>query len=242
MLDFFLGINWLTVGQIILIDILLGGDNAIVIALACRNLPETLRMRGILWGTLGAILSRILLLIFASALLELSFVKLIAGILLYYIAIKLSLDVENDDKDIHASERLITAIKTIVLADLIMSIDNVVAVAGIVQHSQGSNQLAMMIFGILVSIPFVVWGSTLVIQVVERFPSIVTIGAGMLAYIAGAMICTDLVVVALLKHQISYLSVIIPLLHVKLNLIGVIGVISIFYTTLIAGKKRKLTS
>jgi YjbE family integral membrane protein len=227
MLEFFAVLSWLAVGQIVLIDILLGGDNAIVIAMACRNLPESLRLRGILWGTVGAIVARILLLAFANTILQISFVKLCGGILLYWIALKLLADTDDAHADIHASDRLLSAIKTIVLADVIMSIDNVVAVAGVAQHAGGDNQLILMIFGILVSVPMIVWGSTFVLRLINTFPFIVVGGSAMLGYIAGAMAFADNVVLSVVKSQFAYLDATIFLLNVKLSVPGLIGALSI---------------
>ncbi len=227
MIDFFATLSWLAVGQIILIDLLLGGDNAIVIALACRNLPDALRLRGILWGTVGAIAARIILLAFTSTVLQLSFVKLIGGLLLYWIAIKLLLDTEDEHDDIQASDRLLTAIKTIIVADLVMSVDNVIAVAGAAQHAGGDNQLILMIFGILVSVPIIVWGSTFVLRLINSFPFIVVAGSAMLGYIAGAMGFADTVVQNVIESQFAYLDATIFLLNVKLSLPGLICALSI---------------
>jgi YjbE family integral membrane protein len=226
-IEFFSTLSWMAVGQIILIDLLLGGDNAIVIALACRNLPDKLRLRGILWGTAGAIGARIILLAFASTVLQLSFVKLVGGVLLFWIAIKLLLDTEDEHDDIHASERLLTAIKTIVVADIVMSVDNVIAVAGAAQHAGGDNQMILMIFGILVSIPIIVWGSTFVLRLINNFPFIVVAGSAMLGYIGGAMAFADTVVQNVIKSQFAYLDATIFLLNVKLSLPGLICALSI---------------
>jgi YjbE family integral membrane protein len=243
MIDFLTNISWLAVGQIILIDILLGGDNAIVIALACRNLPPSVRLRGILWGTAGAIGARIILLFFASTLLELSFVKLIGGILLYWIAIKLLRDTDDAHQEVHASDRLFSAIKTIVIADVVMSIDNVVGVASVAQHAGGQNQLALMVFGILISIPIIVWGSSLVIGLINRFPLVIVLGSAMLAYIGASMAFSDSVVVALMSNQFAYefssLGVIIPLLNVKLSIIGLVSAASIALFAMIAWHRSK---
>lgn len=220
-------ISWWAVVQIVLIDLLLGGDNAIVIALACRNLPERLRLRGIFWGTGGAIAARILLLVFAVNLLQLSYVKLIGGILLFWIAIKLQAESDDSRGDIHGSARLLTAIKTIVIADIAMSIDNVVAVAGAAQHAGGDNQMLLMILGIFVSIPIIMWGSTLVLGLIRHFPIIVIIGAAMLGYIALTMIVSDAIAASVIKSQFPYLHATISLLNVKLSLAGLSGAASI---------------
>jgi YjbE family integral membrane protein len=200
-MDFLMELNWLAVGQIILIDILLGGDNAIVIALACRNLPPQHRMKGILWGTAGAIGIRIVLIAFAITLLQLPFIKLVGGLLLLWIGLKLL--TENDDHvDVAGSDKLFAAIKTIVIADLVMSVDNVIAIASAAEQA-GEHQFALIVFGILVSIPIIVWGSTLVLKLMEKFPIIITLGAALLGYLAGGMITTDTIVVPWLSQHVS---------------------------------------
>jgi len=186
---------WLAVGQIILIDILLGGDNAIVIALACRGLPEHLRRRGILFGTMGAILIRVVLIGFALTLLGVPYLKLIGAALLLWIGIKL-LTQEEEDHDVDASDRLWGAIKTIVIADLVMSVDNVVGLAAAPDAGGGDHKLALIAFGLLVSIPIVVWGSTFVIRLMDRFPWVITLGAMLMGWIAGTMAVTDPVLLA----------------------------------------------
>jgi len=190
-MDFLLALNWIAVGQIILIDVLLGGDNAIVIALACRNLPPQLRLRGILWGTAGAIVLRVLLITFAVSLLQMPGVKLVGGLLLLWIGIKLLADDGGGHGEVAASDRLLAAIKTIVIADLAMSIDNVIAVASAASQAAGEHQLLLVVFGILVSIPIIIWGSTLVLKLMTRFPIIVIFGAALLGYLGGGMIFSD---------------------------------------------------
>jgi YjbE family integral membrane protein len=183
---------WLAVGQIILIDILLGGDNAVVIALACRKLPPNLRTKGILWGTAGAIGLRVVLIFFALQLLAIPFLKLVGAALLVWIGIKLlAPDDDEGHGNIEASDRLWTAIKTIVVADLVMSVDNVIAIAGAAESVGGGHKLPLVVFGLLVSIPIIVWGSQLVIKLMDRFPMIVTLGGMLLGWIAGTMAVTD---------------------------------------------------
>lgn len=178
---------WLAVGEIILIDILLGGDNAVVIALACRKLPEAQRNKAILGGALGAILLRIVLIFFALELLTLPYLKLIGALLLAWIGVKLMLpEGEDEHTDLKASPKLLGAIWTIIVADALMSLDNVVAVAG---ASHG--QLELVIFGIVVSIPIIIWGSKLVLRLMERFPIIIKLGAALLGWIAGGMAVAD---------------------------------------------------
>ena len=179
---------WLAVMQIIAIDILLGGDNAVVIALACRKLPETQRNRAIMGGALGAILLRIAMIFFALQLLELPYLKLIGAVLLLWIGIKLIVPEGEDAHDnLAASPKLIGAIKTIIVADAVMSLDNVVAVAG-----ASNGQLELVIFGIVISIPIIIWGSKLVLHFMDRYPIVITLGAALLGWIAGSMAISDI--------------------------------------------------
>jgi len=184
---------WVAVGQIILIDIVLGGDNAVVIALACRQLPPHLRTRGIAWGTAGAILIRVVLIFFALTLLAIPYLKLVGAVLLLWIGVKLLAPDEEGGAhgEIQASDKLWSAVRTVVVADLVMSIDNVIAIAGAAESAGGDHKMPLVIFGLLVSIPIIVWGSQLVLKLMDRFPSIITIGGMLLGWIAGTMAVTD---------------------------------------------------
>ena len=181
----------LAVGQIIMIDILLGGDNAVVIALACRRLPPKQRTLGIVYGTAGAIVLRVILIAFALTLLAVPYLKLVGAILLVWIGVKLLLP-EHDDAhaNINASDKLWSAVKTVIVADMVMSVDNVLAIAGAAE-SAGQHQLALVIFGLLVSIPIIVGGSQIVLKLMEKFPIIITLGGMLLGWIAGQMAYTD---------------------------------------------------
>ncbi|KQT13026.1 TerC family protein [Ramlibacter sp. Leaf400] len=191
MLEFLTPAFWIAVGQIILIDILLGGDNAVVIALACRGLPAKQRKMGIIYGTAGAIVLRVILIAFALALLAIPYLKLVGGLLLVWIGVKLMLPQDDDDHgNIASSDKLWAAVKTVIVADLVMSVDNVLAIAGAAE-SAGQHQLPLVIFGLLVSIPIIVAGSQLVLKLMDRFPVIITLGAMLLGWIAGQMIFTD---------------------------------------------------
>jgi YjbE family integral membrane protein len=190
MLEFFATLHWGAVLQIIVIDILLGGDNAVVIALACRDLPATQRSRGVLFGTLGAIVLRVMLIAFAVVLLDVPLLKLIGGVLLLYIGVKLMLP-SGDDPHVKPADRLWSAIKTIIVADAVMSIDNVIAVAGAAETADPQHRLTLVIFGLLVSIPLIVWGSTLVLKLLDRFPVVIALGAALLGWIAGGLIIND---------------------------------------------------
>jgi YjbE family integral membrane protein len=182
---------WIAVGQIILIDILLGGDNAVVIALACRGLPPKQRKMGIIYGTAGAIVLRVILIAFALALLSVPYLKLVGGLLLIWIGVKLLVPHDEDEHaNINPSDKLWGAVKTVIIADLVMSVDNVLAIAGAAE-SAGTHQLPLVIFGLLVSIPIIVAGSQIVLKLMDRFPVIITFGAMLLGWIAGQMISTD---------------------------------------------------
>ena len=192
-LDLLSAAFWIAVGQIILIDIVLSGDNAVVIAMACRNLAPELRRKGVLWGVAGAISLRIVLTIFVALVMNLPWLKLAGGLLLFWIAVRLILPEGDDGPEIEPSAHLWGAVRKIVVADLVMSLDNVVGVAGAAHGS-----LILLLFGLLVSIPLIVWSSQLIMHWMERFPAVVLLGAGLLGYVAGQMILTDAGVLALL--------------------------------------------
>jgi YjbE family integral membrane protein len=195
MIEFLQTLHWGAVFQIILIDILLGGDNAVVIALACRNLQPKQRMQGILWGTAGAILLRVLLIAFALTLLNIPFLKVAGGLLLLWIGIKLLLPEDDAHDKIKGGASIFAAVKTIIIADFVMSLDNVIAIAGAAQNAHQDHQIGLVVFGLLVSVPIIVWGSTLVLKLIDRFPLVVTLGAGLLGWIAGGMLITDVFIV-----------------------------------------------
>ena len=195
---------WLAVGQIIMIDILLGGDNAVVIALACRNLPPKQRTQGIIYGTIGAIVLRVILIAFALALLTVPYLKLVGAVLLLWIGVKLLMPEGDDDHNISSSDKLWSAVKTVIVADLVMSVDNVLAIAGAAQGAGEAHQLPLVIFGLLVSIPIIVWGSTFVLKLMERFPFVITLGAMLLGWIAGQMAYTDPAIKAYLPASAAW--------------------------------------
>ncbi|MDH4607021.1 TerC family protein [Pseudomonas sp. BN102] len=180
---------WMALMQIIAIDILLGGDNAVVIALACRHLPEEQRRRAIVGGVAGAILLRIALLFFAMQLLALPYLKLVGAALLLWIGVKLLLPEDEQGHEVRAGASFFAAIKTIIIADAVMSLDNVLAVAG----AAGGN-LVLVSLGVLISIPIIVWGSQLVLRLMDRYPQVVLLGGGLLGWIAGGMAVTDIAV------------------------------------------------
>ncbi|MBB5444208.1 YjbE family integral membrane protein [Paraburkholderia sp. WSM4177] len=191
MLEFFTTLHWGSVFQIIVIDVLLGGDNAVVIALACRNLPQSQRMRGIVWGTAGAIALRVVLIAFAVVLLDVPFLKFAGGLLLLWIGVRLLAPAHDAHDNVKPADKLISAVKTIIIADAVMSVDNVIAIAGVAEAAEHEHRLALVIFGLVVSIPLIVWGSQLILKLLDRFPGIVLFGAGLLGWIAGGLMVND---------------------------------------------------
>ena len=189
--DLLVNLHWGAVGQIIMIDVLLGGDNAVVIAMACRNLPHEQRNKGIFWGTAGAIALRVILITFAVLLLDLPFLKVAGALLLIWIGVKLLIPDYDSHENIEGSSRLLGAIKTIIVADFVMSFDNVIAIAGAAQQAHEAHQTLRIIVGLLVSVPFIVFGSQVVLRLLDRFPIIIYFGGGLLGWIAGGMLVSD---------------------------------------------------
>ncbi|HEX4883829.1 MAG TPA: TerC family protein [Casimicrobiaceae bacterium] len=177
---------WVAVVQIIIIDILLAGDNAVVIALACRNLPPDLQKKGIFWGVAGAILLRVALTAFAATLLTLPWLKIVGAIALLWIGVKLLLPQHEGDHEIEGSANLWGAVRTVIVADFVMSLDNVIGVAG-----AAKGNFLLLVFGLVVSIPLVVAGSRIILRLIERYPAVVTFGGALLGWIAGELIATD---------------------------------------------------
>ena len=194
MIEFFETLHWGALFQIVLIDILLGGDNAVVIALACRSLDHKQRIKGILWGTVGAIILRVLLIFFALTLLDIPFLKLVGAAMLFWIGLRLLIPDEGGHGDVQAGSSVWSAVKTILIADFVMSLDNVIAIAGAAQNTQADHQMVYVIFGLLLSVPIIIWGSTLVLKLIDRFPAVITLGAALLGWIAGGMLVTDIAI------------------------------------------------
>ncbi|WP_446186258.1 TerC family protein [Erwinia sp. 1181_3] len=197
--------------QIVLIDLLLGGDNAVVITLACRKLPPHMQKKAIILGTLGAIVARVVLLIIAVHLLALPWLKIVGGLLLLWIGFKL-VGSEEEEANINGDNRLWKTVLTITLADVVMSLDNVLAVA-----AAGKGNVWLVSFGVLISIPIIVMGSKLVLTLLTRFPFIVTLGGALIGWIAGSMLVTD---PALLRYTAA-----IPHLHWIAGTIGALLVV-----------------
>ena len=189
---------WADVFKIIMIDVLLSGDNAVVIALACRNLPAAQRKKGILYGMAGAIGLRIVLTFFAVGLLSLPYLKLVGALLLIWIGIKLILpeDEGHAEGHIKADTHLMGAIKTIIIADFVMSLDNVLGVA-----AAAKGNAVLLVFGLLISIPLIAWSSQLVLKMIDRFPFIIYAGGALLGYVAGEMLVGEALFHSLLESM-----------------------------------------
>jgi len=206
---------WIGLGQIIVVNIVLSGDNAVVIALAARSLPAHQQRKAVFWGSGAAVVMRIVLTIVAVEILKLAYLKLVGAVLLLWIAVQLLLPEGDDGEHVAASGGLASAIKTILIADLVMSLDNVIAVAAAAKGS-----LTLLIIGLALSIPLVIFGSTLLLKLMDRFPVIVTAGAGLLGWVAGEMAVTDPAIAAWVDDSARWLHYATPALGVA----GVIGV------------------
>ena len=190
---------WIGLLKIIWVNILLSGDNAVVIALASRGLPEKQQKQAIIWGSVAAIFMRVILTIFAVQLLQLPWLKAVGAVLLVWIGVQLF---ENEDKTEGMKEvgSLFSAIKTILVADLVMSLDNVLAVAAAAEAAPGDAKQMLVIFGLALSIPIVIFGSNVVLKLMERFPIIITFGAMLLGWIAGEMLAKEEVILPYLQR------------------------------------------
>jgi YjbE family integral membrane protein len=227
---------WIGLLKIIGVNLILSGDNAVVIALAARSLPQRQQKAAVLWGSGAAVVMRIILTIFAVALLTLPWLKVVGSLLLFWIGIKLLLP-EEGDENIDASDNLISAIKTILIADLVMSIDNVIAVAAAAQGS-----MTLLILGLAISIPLVIFGSTLLLHLMERWPVIITIGGGLLGFVAGEMLVTD----PALKGWLSGIGVEFDGEKPKVGglsleiICGVVGAVIVIAAGTLIGKRRAM--
>ena len=193
---------WVDVLKIIAIDLLLSGDNAVVIALACRNLSLQQRKQGILYGVIGAIGLRVMLTFFAVGLLALPYLKLVGALLLLWIGVRLILPDEDAPGEgrIKADSHLWVAVKTIIVADLVMSLDNVIGVA-----AAAHGNALLLIIGLLVSIPLIAWSSQLVLRLIDRFPIIIYAGGALLGYVAGEMLESEAVFSSILEsHNLGH--------------------------------------
>ena len=176
---------WIALSQIVLINIVLSGDNAVVIALACRSLPPHQQKKAIVFGSVGAIVLRVVLTFFAVMLLDLPYLKLIGAAALLWIGVGL-LKSDDGDENLEGHSNLAAAIKTIVVADLVMSLDNVIGVA-----AAAKGNVVLLVVGLIISIPLIIFGSAILLRIMGRFPVIITLGAGLLGWVAGEMAMSD---------------------------------------------------
>jgi YjbE family integral membrane protein len=198
---------WIGLGVIIWVNIILSGDNAVVIALAARSLPKHQQKQAIFWGAGAAVVLRIVLTIVAVKLLEFPFLKIIGGAALLWIAVKLLVPEEEDEGEVEASTQLWGAVKTILIADLVMSTDNVIAVAAAAKGS-----IVLLTLGLIISIPLVIFGATMLMVLMERYPIIITLGAAVLGWTAGEMAVTDPAVVEWVKANAHWLDWVAPVI------------------------------
>ena len=189
---------WIALLKIIWVNILLSGDNAVVIALAARNLPARQQRMAILGGSGAAIVLRVVLTVFAVQLLQYPYLKLVGSVLLLWIGVQL-LTSDDEEGDVKASDSLGAAIRTILVADLVMSLDNVIAVAGAANSAPAAARVPLLVVGLGLSIPLIIFGSTLLLKLMQRFPAIITLGAGLLGFVAGEMAVSDRAVEHFLK-------------------------------------------
>ena len=177
---------WIGLVKIVWINIILSGDNAVVIALAARSLPPEQQRKAVFWGSGAAVVLRVLLTVVAAKLLALSFLQIVGGCLLLWIGFQLLSDGDEEEGESKTYGSLMAAVRTILIADLVMSLDTVIAVAA---AAQGSTTL--LVLGLAISIPLVIFGSTLMIKLMERFPLIVVLGAALIGWVAGETIAGD---------------------------------------------------
>lgn len=205
---------WVALVQIIIINIMLSGDNAVVIALACRSLPAKQQKKAIIFGSVGAIVLRIVLTFFAVMLLTLPYLKLAGGLALLWIgASMLNSNDDEDGPDAHSN--LSAAVKTIIIADFIMSLDNVLGVA-----AAAKDNMVLLITGLGISIPLIIFGSQLILKLMERYPIIITLGAGLLGWVAGEMLVGDVSISGWIESNAHFMHYLIPSLCVALVILG----------------------
>jgi YjbE family integral membrane protein len=202
---------WIAVGQIIWINVLLSGDNAVVIALACRSLPPKQRFWGILLGAGAAVLLRIFFTVVIAQIMGIAFLKLVGGLLLLWIAVKLVVPSEEHGEDsVKAGDTLLRAVWLVTVADIVMSLDNVIAIAAAAETAAARVDLAhaltikttLIVFGLATSVPLIIAGSALLMKVMERFPVLVWAGAALLGWVAGEIIVKDAAVAGYLGAEL----------------------------------------
>jgi len=182
---------WVALGEIIWVNILLSGDNAVVIAMAARSLPPAQRNKAIVGGSTAAIVLRVVLTLFAVQLLQFPYLKMVGAVLLFWIGVQLLVPEDDGASGVPSSDHAWPAIRTILIADLVMSVDNVIGVAAAADGGPPESRALLLFIGLGLSIPLIIFGSTMLMTVMERFPVIVTLGAALLGTVAGEMLVTD---------------------------------------------------
>ncbi|MEP6876227.1 MAG: TerC family protein [Burkholderiales bacterium] len=218
---------WAALGSIILANVVLSGDNAVVIALAARSLPPQQQTKAIFWGSAAAIVMRIALTLIAVEMLKWPYLKIVGALLLLYIGISLLAEDGEDESGHKEIGSMAAAIRTILVADLVMSLDNVLAVA-----AAAKGNTALLVIGLAVSIPLIIFGSTLLLKVMERFPIIITLGAALLGFLAGEMLLTDPAVTERFGEQS----------HEVVNGAGVIGAVIVVAVGLWMQRRARVDS
>ena len=202
-MDLSSGALWGALGAIIVANILLSGDNAVVIAMAARSLPADQQKKAIFWGSGAAIVMRIVLTIVAVQMLQIPYLKIVGGLALLWIGAQLLVHTE-EEGEAKEQSTMLAAIRTILVADLVMSIDNVIAVAGAADRAPAAYRVPLLIVGLALSIPLIIVGSTLLMKVMDRFPIIITLGAALLGWLAGEMFVSDPAVAAWFAENLPY--------------------------------------
>lgn len=210
--------TWIALGMIMFTNIILSGDNAVVIAMASRNLPKEHQNRAIFWGSAAAIILRVILTLTAVQLLTLPYLKIIGAILLIYIGVQLLAESDDDGDGIEGSSNLLNAIKTILIADLVMSLDNVIAVVGVANKAPEEARVTLILIGLALSIPMIIFGSKVLLKIMDRFPFIVVLGAGLLGLLAGEMVLTDPSLIQFFETAPSELHWALPILGIAIVL------------------------
>jgi YjbE family integral membrane protein len=216
---------WAALGSIIFTNIILSGDNAVVIALAARSLPPKQQKQAIFWGSAAAIVMRIVLTLVAVQLLQQPYLKIIGGVLLVYIGVQLLIEEEEEIEDGKDNEPkgMLAAVRTILIADLVMSLDNVIAVAAAAKDS-----VTLLVLGLAISIPLIIFGSTMLLKLMERFPIIITLGGALLGYLAGEMAATD----PALTPWVGQVS------HTAANIAGAVGAALVVVIGMVIRKRQ----
>ena len=209
---------WAALGNIILVNIVLSGDNAVVIAMAARGLQGSHQKQAIIWGSVAAIVMRVILTIFAVQLLQYPYLKIVGGLLLFWIGIQLLAEGEDDSEAIAGHSALWAAIRTIMIADLVMSLDNVIGVA-----AAAKGNVTLLVIGLAISIPLIVFGSTLMLKLMEKFPIIITLGGALLGYLAGDMMATDPAIAKWFSATFPHNDLVIVPGSIELSISGLIG-------------------